>query len=130
MPDDLEETRNEFRSLLAEHKRRLWADLRAEIFSRNADQISSQYDIPQDLGEKSILDELSDAGLAVADIRREQLTQLDEAQKRVEMGTYGICEGCGERVGIERLRVVPFSPYCVNCQKEKEGPSKPPGVTM
>ncbi|HBA86725.1 MAG TPA: molecular chaperone DnaK [Geobacter sp.] len=130
MPDDLEETRKEFRNLLAEHKRRLWTELREEIFSRNADQISSQYDIPQDLGEKSILDELSDAGLAVADIRREQLTQLDEAQKRVEMGTYGICEGCGERIGIERLRVVPFSPYCVNCQKGKEGPSKPPGVTL
>lgn len=131
MPDDLGEARKEFRMLLGEHKRRLWNELRSEIFSKSADQISSQYDIPQDLGEKSILDELSDAGLAVADIRREQITQLDEAQKRVEAGTYGVCEECGQPVGVERLRVVPFTPYCVDCQNKKETSTrKPPGVTL
>lgn len=131
MADDLEQTRVEFRTLLSEHKRRLWAELREEIFTQNAGQISSQYDIPQDLGEKSILDELSDAGLRIADIRREQLTQLDEAQKRVENGTYGVCEECGESIGIDRLKVVPFTPYCVNCQTAKEtATKKPPGVTL
>jgi DnaK suppressor protein len=130
MAEKLEGTELEFRNLLAEHKRRLWTDLRADIFQQSGEEIHSQYDIPQDIGERSILDLLSDAGLAVADIRRQQLTQLEEAERRVEQGTYGKCESCGEPIGIERLRLVPFTPYCVDCQRGQEPPPKGSGTTL
>jgi DnaK suppressor protein len=125
-----EGTALELRDLLAEQKRKLWAELRTEIFSQAGQELHSQYDIPQDIGEQSILDLLADAGLAVADIRREQLSQLEEAQRRLEMGTYGKCEGCGEVIDMKRMKLVPFTAYCVNCQREQEGPSKPPGTTL
>jgi len=130
MPENLEDTRLEFRNLLAEQKRRLWAELREEIFSQTGRELATQYDVPQDLGERSILDMLSDAGLAIADIRRNQLTALEEAQRRVEMGTYGRCEGCGEFIDLQRLKLVPFTAYCVSCQREQEGPAKGPGTTL
>jgi len=129
MPDKLEGDELELRNLLIEQKRRLWAELTEDI-NQAGEQLASQYDIPQDPGEKSLLDALSDAGLAIADVRRIQLTQLDEAQRRLEMGTYGKCEQCGEPIGIQRLRVMPFTAYCVDCQKEQEGPSRPPGTTL
>ena len=118
----------EQRNLLAEQKRKLWTELREELFAETGEALHSQYDIPQDIGEMSILDMLSDAGLAVADIRRAQLTSLEEALRRLELGTYGKCEGCGEKIAIQRLRLVPFTAYCMECQKEQEGPSRPPGV--
>jgi len=130
MPEKLEGDELEFRNLLAEHKRRLWVELREEIFSQTGENLAAQYDIPQDPGEKSMLDVLSDAGLAVADIRRQQLTALEEAQRRIEAGTYGKCEGCGERIDMQRLKLMPFTAYCVECQKEQEGPSRPPGTTL
>lgn len=130
MPAKLEGADLELRNLLIEYKRRLWNELRAELFNRTGEELHSQYDIPQDVGEKSILDLLSDSGLAVADIRRAQLTQLEEAQRRLEMGTYGRCEGCGEVIDMNRLKLVPFAAYCLNCQKQQEGPSKPPGTTL
>ena len=130
MPGKLQGDQLEFRNLLAEQKRRLWAELRDELFNRAGEQLHTQYDIPQDIGEQSILDMLADEGLAVADIRRIQLTQLEEAQRRIEMGTYGKCEGCGEGIDLQRLKLVPFTAYCVECQKKQEGPSKPPGTTM
>lgn len=130
MPEKLEGDRLEFRNLLAEHKRRLWTELREEIFAHTGENLATQYDIPQDPGEKSMLDVLSDAGLAVADIRRQQLTALEEAQKRVEAGTYGVCEGCGEPIGLPRMKLMPFTAYCVECQKNQEVPSKPPGTKM
>jgi DnaK suppressor protein len=130
MPAKLEGTELELRNLLVEQKRKLWTDLRAELFERTGEEIHDQYDIPQDIGEQSILDMLSDAGLAVADIRREQLTQLEEAQKRLELGTYGRCEGCGEIIDIQRLKLVPFTAFCVECQKKQEAPSKGPGTTL
>lgn len=130
MPEKLEGTELELRNLLVEHKRKLWTDLKFELFERTGEEIHDQYDIPQDIGEQSILDMLSDAGLAVADIRREQLTQLEEAQKRLEMGTYGRCEGCGEVIDIHRLKLVPFTAFCVECQKKQEAPSKGSGTTL
>lgn len=130
MPDKLEGDQLELRDLLVEYKRKLWNELRQEIFDNTGAQLATQYDIPQDLGEKSLLDVLSDSGLAVADLRREQLTQLEEAQRRLEMGTYGRCEDCGEPIGLQRLRLVPFTSYCVDCQRVHEGPSKPPGTTL
>jgi len=120
----------EQRHLLSEQKRKLWAELREELFAETGEGLHTQYDIPQDIGEMSILDLLSDAGLAVADIRRAQLTSLEEALGRLEMGTYGKCEGCGERIDIQRLRLVPFTDYCLECQKQQEGPSRPPGVKI
>lgn len=130
MPGKLQGTELELRDLLMEQKRRLWVELREELFAQTGEELHTQYDIPQDIGEQSILDLLADAGLAVADIRRNQLTQLEEAQRRLEMGTYGTCEGCGEFIGLERLRLVPFTAYCIDCQKAQEGPPKGPGVTL
>ena len=130
MPEKLDGTELELRNLLIEQKRRLWSELRTEIFDRGGEELHAQYDIPQDTGERSILDMLSDAGLAVADIRREQLTQLEEAQRRLEAGTYGRCEGCGEMIDIHRLKLVPFTPFCVDCQRDQEGPQRPPGTTL
>lgn len=120
----------EQRKLLADQKRKLWTELRDELVVTVGEELHTQYEIPQDIGEKSILDMLADAGLAVADIRLAQLTNLDEALRRLEMGIYGICEGCGERIAMERLKLVPFTAYCVECQQEKEGPGRPPGVKI
>ncbi|MBU5613614.1 TraR/DksA family transcriptional regulator [Geomonas azotofigens] len=130
MPEKLEGDQLEFRNLLAEYKRRLWTELRDEVFSQTGEALASQYDIPQDPGEKSMLDVLSDAGLAVADIRRQQLTALEEAQMRVESGTYGKCEGCGQPIGLPRLKLMPFTAFCVECQKEQELPGRPPGTQI
>lgn len=128
--DAAQRRRMEQRNLLAEQKRKLWAALREEIFTRSGEEIHTQYDIPQDIGEMSILDLLSDAGLAIADIRREEISNLEEALRRLEMGTYGVCEGCGEQIDTQRLRLVPYTAYCLECQKRREGPGRPPGVKI
>lgn len=120
----VEQDAEELKNLLLERKRRLWAELREDLFHNRADDLSSQYDIPQDNGEASMLDALADEGLAVADVRREELTRIEEAERKLEEGTYGICQECGEPIGIPRLRIMPYATYCVRCQSEQE--EKPP----
>ncbi|UFS69878.1 TraR/DksA C4-type zinc finger protein [Geomonas sp. RF6] len=119
-----EQDAEELKNLLLERKRRLWAELREEVFHNRAEDLSSQYDIPQDNGEASMLSELTDEGLGVADVRREELTKLEEAERKLEEGTYGICQECGEPIGIARLNVMPYATHCVQCQSEQE--EKPP----
>lgn len=117
---DLERLR-QMHDLLMEEKRRLWSELRAELFEKLGDELHSQYDIPRDIGEQGILDLLDDTGLAVADIRREELTRIEEALMRLETGNYGICESCGRKIDAARLQVAPYATCCVRCQEQREG---------
>jgi RNA polymerase-binding transcription factor DksA len=43
------------------------------------------------------------------------LADLDLAFERLRDGTYGVCAGCGERVAIERLMILPATMTCVTC---------------
>ena len=110
-----------FEKMLIEKKRKMWNELRDEIFNKLGKEYHKQFDSPQDLEEQSLIDLVEDTGLAVADMRREELTKMDEAIARLEAGTYGICEGCGAEIDEGRLKVVPLTPYCVTCRAKKEG---------
>lgn len=117
--------------LLMEEKRRLWNELRTELFEKLGEGLHTQYDIPQDIGEQGILDLLEDTGLAVVDIRREQLTRMEEALMRLEAGSYGICEACGKKIDEARLHVAPYVNCCIRCQEQREGLTVAPrGVTL
>ncbi len=108
--------------LLAE-KRRLWGEVRRELFKNIGEEMHSPYEFPQDPGEQGGIDLLEDIGLAETDIRRQELTQIEEALGRLADGTYGLCEGCGREIDVERLRVAPYASRCIDCQKQLEGPS-------
>lgn len=43
------------------------------------------------------------------------LSKANRALERVEAGTYGICESCGQSIPVERLEVLPYSTLCVEC---------------
>jgi DnaK suppressor protein len=48
-----------------------------------------------------------------------RLRSIDEALARVENGTYGICVDCGDEIGLERLKVLPFAVRCVDCESRR-----------
>jgi len=58
--------------------------------------------------------------LMLADREREKLTYVDDAVKRIELGTYGICESCDEVIDKERLMAMPFTKLCLSCQEDLE----------
>lgn len=55
----------------------------------------------------------------IADDRAE-LHQIEAALSKIEAGTYGICEECGDPIPIPRLRARPLVLYCLRCQEEME----------
>lgn len=130
MPPTDEKRQTRLKTLLLDEKRRLWNKLRVELFDTLGEGLHSQYDIPQDIGERGILALLEDTGLAVIDIRRKHLTQMEEALVKLEEGSYGICEDCGKEIDEERLQAVPYAICCVRCQEQREGPASPRGVTL
>lgn len=46
--------------------------------------------------------------------------EVTKALERVERGDYGICQECGEPIGLPRLEVMPYTPYCVGCERKVE----------
>lgn len=58
--------------------------------------------------------------LGLASNERQSLYELDEAIKKIEEGTFGICEECKSLITKTRLKVVPFTRLCVKCQEKKE----------
>lgn len=49
----------------------------------------------------------------------ERLKAIDDAFSRLSRGRYGICEQCENDIAVERLKVLPFATYCVDCQQER-----------
>jgi DnaK suppressor protein len=57
---------------------------------------------------------------------REQklLKKIDEALARIEDGTYGICETCGNQINIKRLEARPVTTLCIDCKTMQEEEEK------
>lgn len=51
---------------------------------------------------------------------RQTLNLIDDALKRLERGRYGRCISCGVHIDENRLSVVPWARYCVQCQEKRE----------
>jgi DnaK suppressor protein len=47
------------------------------------------------------------------------LTDLDQALERLHDGTYGVCEGCGRLIDIERLKARPSASTCITCASNR-----------
>jgi DnaK suppressor protein len=48
------------------------------------------------------------------------LWKIKDALRRIEEGTYGICEECGEDIPIARLKARPVTNYCLDCKTRME----------
>ena len=46
-----------------------------------------------------------------------QLKQIQEALDRLQLGDFGTCLACDERIPPKRLQAVPWARYCVECQE-------------
>lgn len=108
------------KKMLLDRKRKMWNDLRDEFFRKLGREYNSQFDNPHDLEELALIDIIEDMGIAVADIRKQELEKIDEAIRKIDDGTYGVCEQCGEDIEEERLKVMPFAEYCVRCKSDND----------
>lgn len=68
-------------------------------------------------------DRQRELALTLSNRERDKLMLIEQALKRVEEGTYGICKVTGEKIGEKRLRALPFTMLSVEAQEEieKEG---------
>ena len=106
---------NSFRKLLDERRQELMteATLTVDGMGENREQFPDPTDRASLEGNRNLL-------LRIRDRERKLITKIDEALGRIEDGSYGKCEECGQDIGIERLRARPVTTLCIDCKSLQE----------
>ena len=88
-----------------------------DIADRLGDSVSEAGDDQADVGAKTYEREHE---LSLTYNARDLLVQAERALARIESGTYGSCESCGEPIGKARLQAFPRATLCVRCKQREE----------
>lgn len=62
--------------------------------------------------------------LRIRDRERKLISKIKSALERIEDGTYGICEACGEDISEKRLLARPVTTLCIECKARQEAQEK------
>jgi len=108
LADQLRQRRDELRA-------QLQAATDASIAGGQAQEVSDFKDVAAEDSQAKV-DEVAHAHAAG------ELAQIAAALQRLELGTYGRCEDCGEPIDERRLRALPATPFCTACQAIHERP--------
>lgn len=71
--------------------------------------------IPQDFSDQAQMIENDEVIDSLDKLEREELSQINEALKKLENGSYGVCINCGSEISINRLRAMPYALLCIDC---------------
>jgi DnaK suppressor protein len=107
------------------------AELESEVAGLRADLAKAASDIAERLSDavRDAGDDTADAGtkafqreheLALTQHAAVLLDQGERALGRIDAGTYGVCESCGEPIGKARLLAFPRAILCVACKQREE----------
>ena len=126
-PSFTKEQMKNFRQLLITERAKLAEEIKtiareASISPRDASGDLSAYTVHMaDMAADTYDRELS---MNLVSSEQEMLYQIDDALKRLEDGSFGLCQQCSQPIAMSRLRAVPYASMCITCQRAKEQQSK------
>lgn len=109
-----------FRQLLLAKRNELLGNVTTmedETLKKERSELSSMPFHMADAGSDNFEQEFT---LDLMDSEKKLLIEINDALRRIEEGTYGICEGKGETIPKARLNAIPWARYCVTCAELKE----------
>lgn len=104
------------RENLADMKAKLLSEIDSELKAEregNKDEGMDTYDLASEERDREI-------NFILSDRERMKIKQIDDALERIEDQTYGVCESCGLEIAEERLKAMPFTRLCRDCQQDQE----------
>ncbi len=115
-PDQYEE----LKKLLVGQRRNILKEAREEISKIIDGETKQLIDTALDDGDWSFIDMAEGITLKKLSASKNTLNKIDEALRKINEGTYGLCEDCGDEISKERLKVIPFALCCVECMERRE----------
>jgi RNA polymerase-binding transcription factor len=117
-------------SVDVEEVRQRLLDERARVFEERERLVEDTSGLMEDLSEEDGVDShpadsatetLSrEIELSLEDNADRLLAAIDAALKRLDDGTYGVCESCGQNISPDRLEALPYATKCIECKRREE----------
>jgi len=106
------------------HCRKALVAQREQILQHAHQAFEGELDVDRDDSPDELDTASSESTLAFAGQIREReqrlLHKIDRSLGKIEMGTYGECEECGEAIGLARLKARPVANLCIDCKADQE----------
>ena len=113
-------TLEHFKEELLKQKQEILSDT---IKTMNENLVVAGEELPDTLDRSSVETDRNFT-LRLRDRERKLLKKIDEALSRIDNKTFGVCEECGEEIGVNRLKVRPVATLCIVCKEEQEKKEK------
>jgi DnaK suppressor protein len=107
---------NHFRAVLNDRKKQL-LEQATQTVNRVA---ANEQEHLVDYADIASLESYRARHLRIRDRERKLIKKIDEALARIEEGTFGLCERCGEEISRERLDARPVTTFCIDCKTKLE----------
>lgn len=109
----------EQRALLLEERETY--EQQAESLRAEAEQLASEMEpgdiqFDEESGEGGTLNVERERDLALSAQARAAVDEIDRALAKIDQGTYGVCERCGEPIKRARLKALPYAALCISCK--------------
>lgn len=111
------ETIEKIKKMLVEEKIKILKRLQKEVEER--DRLRDKQAVGDETDSATQL-ELENIANVLSSMEAARLKQIEEALRRIEEGTYGYCEACGEPIEEARLLAQPFATKCIYCLESEE----------
>lgn len=112
--------RYSLRTMLIGRRNKILGEAKDEIARYINGETRQLIDTAIDEGDWAAIEISEDINLRRLAAHRKQMIDIDDAIRKIEEGTYGTCEECGDEISEKRLAVMPTATLCVDCQENRE----------
>lgn len=110
-----------FRGVLNEEMQKLLGEAEKTVSVMTKDIVN----IP-DPNDRATLESDRNFELRIRDRERRLINKIREALERINDGTFGVCEKCGEDISEARLKARPVTTLCIDCKTDEEREERRP----
>ncbi|HET9962039.1 MAG TPA: TraR/DksA C4-type zinc finger protein [Nitrospiraceae bacterium] len=116
----LDERTERMRHQLLTKRQEIQRQIDEALAQHRANQIQLREEAVADPEDMSLRDSTDHQQLSIVEARNQTRNLLDIALRRLDEGTYGLCEDCQATISEQRLKALPFARRCIDCQRHAE----------
>ena len=110
----------EVKDRLLGRKKLLWLEVKEQLKSSIGDGYQEMLATARDEEDQATVSLMAETSLTLLGPKRQELEAIEEALQRLETGSYGLCEVCGQPIEPRRLEIMPETPLCRGCMSQRE----------
>ncbi len=113
----------EVKKLLLEERQALlkqYHDLEEGNLNTSQSELSGEVGFDEEYADSGTQTFERERDLSLSNNVKDLLEKVEEALRKIEQGTYGICDACKKPIPEERLKALPYATLCVECKQKEE----------